>query len=42
MGGSQTRYSVPIGEKKEGETQVYRHPNYVNGLNQTFKGIKDL
>jgi len=26
MGNKQITYSVPIGEKKEGESAIYRHP----------------
>jgi long-chain acyl-CoA synthetase len=42
MGQTQNRYSAPFGEKREGESHVYRHPGFVNGLNDNFRGMQTL
>lgn len=36
MGNKQITYSVPISEKKEGESAIYRHPQCVDGLMENF------
>ena len=35
-------YSVPINEKRKGESQVYRHPDSRNGLTRSPEGINNL
>jgi len=35
-------YSIPVGEKKEGESHVYRHPLSINGLKDNLDGMNTL
>jgi len=46
MGGATSSdfiYSVPVSKKKQGETQIYRHPSYAKKLLEIpEEGIKTL
>lgn len=47
MGGSQStnfKYAVPVSEKKEGESHIYRNPNHVQSLFSTTvtKTVQDI